>query len=126
MIQIMSRVDAAQFIAVNPDHPIIAIGEPQDNDVDDKITRHANNCLCLKFHDIEFERPGYETVTDEQISHAIDWAKDKDDLIVACRVGRSRSSAMAYIIACSKEKPEDAILVLDMFLHQPNRLIIVK
>jgi predicted protein tyrosine phosphatase len=124
MISIMSRREAAEVIASNPNYPIIAIGETTSDDVDEKIVSKAKNCLCLKFDDIEFERTGYKIVEAKQIRQAIEWAKDKDKLIVACRAGISRSSAMAYLIAASKEGPQEAINILDMSVHQPNPLVI--
>ena len=124
MIEIMSRKNASEFIENNKDYPIIAIGEQYSDDVKNMITDKATNCLCLIFDDVEVESPTRKTASKEQIQQAIDWAKDKDDLIVACRAGISRSSAIAYLIACSKSKPEEAVNILDMSIHQPNRLII--
>jgi predicted protein tyrosine phosphatase len=124
IIQIMSRRAAAKAIRLDPDYPIIAIGETYNNDVDEMITSVAKNCLCLKFEDIEHERVGYDTVKEEHIEQAVEWAKDKDKLIVACRAGISRSSAMAYIIASSRVGPEEAVKILNMEIHQPNRLVV--
>lgn len=124
IIQIMSRRAAARAIRLDPDYPIIAIGETYNNDVDEMITSVAKNCLCLKFEDIEHERVGYDTAKEDHIRQAIEWAKDKDKLIVACRAGISRSSAIAYLVASSKFGPQEAVKILNMEIHQPNRLVV--
>lgn len=122
-IQIMSRNKAEQFVKGNPDHPIIAIGEPTSEDVQ-RVTKNSKNCLCLLFHDIEMPRGGYTVVQKNHVEEAVAWAKDKEDLVVACRAGVSRSSAMAYIIMCSKYDPKEAIKVLDVDTHAPNQHVV--
>lgn len=123
MIQIMSRPAAINYISKYPDHPIIAIGETTNNGVE-KVTEIAKNCLCLMFDDIELNHIGRCTVQPEHIKQAVEWATDKPDLIIACRAGISRSSALAYVIESTRVGPEKALEILDMNKHQPNRLVI--
>ncbi len=119
MIQIMSRKKAIEFITNNPFYPIVAIGETNNDNVLELVSK-AKDHILLRFDDVEFERHGYKQVTLENIKHAIEWAKDKDDLIVACLAGISRSAAIAYLIGCSKVSPQEAINVLDKDIHLPN------
>lgn len=123
MITILSRDEAVNFIAKNPDHPIIAIGETFNNDVE-RVTSLANCCLCLRFNDIEYE--GKDCVQDHHIEEALEWAKPHEDLVVACRAGISRSSAFAYLIECTRSGPEAAKEILCPDIHQPNRLVVDK
>lgn len=125
-IRIMSRNDASAFIQLNPNYPIIAIGESDNNAVNEKIVSKAKNCLRLIFDDTELVSGSRKSVEDDQIRQAIEWAKDKDDLIVACAAGISRSSAIAYLVGCSKADPEEAIKILDLKEHQPNQLVIYR
>jgi predicted protein tyrosine phosphatase len=59
-----------------------------------------------------------------QIKEAITWAKDKDDILVQCEGGISRSAALAYIIACSKMHIQKALKVWNTNLHYPNAYIV--
>lgn len=125
MITILSRSDAVKAISKDPNRPIIAIGET-NSDAVEAITSIAKNCLCLRFDDITTAHPAYDKrrATKEQIEEAINWGKNKKDLIVACRAGISRSSAIAYLIECVITNPENAIKNLDYLKHQPNLHII--
>jgi len=120
----MSRKSAIRFISNNPKHPLIAIGESTNNEVK-KLTSIAENCLCLIFDDIEFNHYiSKKIVSAHHIAKALEWAKDKPDIIVACRAGISRSSALAYLIECTRTEPEKALEILDLGEHQPNRLVV--
>lgn len=120
MISIKSRRNAIAFIKENPDHPIIAIGETMSDSVL-KLSSIANNCLLLRFNDVSEPIASFHHVLPEHISQAMDFAKDKEDLVVACAMGISRSSALAYIIACSKGQ---GLEVLDPKIHRPNPLVV--
>jgi predicted protein tyrosine phosphatase len=124
MIRIMSRRQAQSALIYDPNIPIIAIGETFGHEVEDLILSKARNYICAKFDDVELERPGYSVATEDQIKQIIEWAKDKDDIIVACRAGISRSSAVAYLVESSKRGPEEAIKILDMAWHQPNPTVV--
>ncbi len=54
----------------------------------------------------------------------MDFAKGKDELIVSCQMGVSRSSATAYIIAAAALGPDEAFKVLDKTIHSPNGMVI--
>lgn len=117
----MSRRKALAFIKQNPDYPIIAIGEFDREEVD-QITSIAKNCLCLIFEDIEYY--GNNTVQPYHIEEAIKWAADKPDIVVACRAGISRSSAIAYVVEATRVGPEEALKIIDPQYHEPNKLVV--
>ncbi len=119
----MSRKAAISFISQNPNHPLIAIGESSSNAVKE-LTSIAKNCLCLIFDDIEFNHLSRQMVSEEHIKEALNWATDKPDIVVACRAGISRSSALAYLIECTRKSPDKALGVLNLNEHQPNRLVV--
>ncbi|WP_366535685.1 hypothetical protein, partial [Streptococcus pneumoniae] len=62
--------------------------------------------------------------TKEHVTKAINWCQDKENIMFACHMGISRSSAMAYVCACNEFDPEDAIGVLKLGYHTPNQLIV--
>lgn len=123
MVRIMSRAAAHAALLYDPYIPVVAIGETFGNEVE-QITSIAKDFICVKFDDIEIARPGYTTVNESQIKKILKWAENKDDFIVACRAGISRSSAIAYLIVAEKTSPEEAIKILDMAWHQPNPLVV--
>jgi len=123
MIKIMSRKAAIRFIEKNPNHPLIAIGESTGNSVRE-LTSIAKNCLCLIFDDVEFNHFSRTIVSEDHIETALEWAADKPNIVVACRAGISRSSALAYLIECTRVEPEKALDILDLNEHQPNRLVV--
>lgn len=61
------------------------------------------------------------------VKRILEWAKDKDkdEIIVHCTAGISRSSAIAYLIEYNRTKSIGSALgVLDKTKHNPNKLII--
>ena len=59
------------------------------------------------------------------VQKALDFAKGRDKLIVACQAGISRSSATAYVIQAAEVGPLEALKVLNPKIHSPN-LVVVK
>jgi predicted protein tyrosine phosphatase len=82
--------------------------------------------LPLIFDDVyhpEFHK-GSHFPTMEDVKQALDWAKDKTSILVHCHAGISRSSAIAYLIACQRVGPKEAIKLLNIHNHWPNILIV--
>lgn len=89
------------------------------------IKQYARNCLELFFHDIDFVRDGHIAPAREHVEAALAFAKDKDDLIICCQAGVSRSSATAFIIAAARfTTADEALKILDHKTHWPNHLIV--
>lgn len=64
----------------------------------------AYDHLTLRFHDISGPREGYVAPSADMVAKALAFA-DADDapLVVHCYAGVSRSTAVAYAIACARE-----------------------
>jgi len=76
------------------------------------------------FDDITAPRDGYIVPTHEHIRRILKWAMDRERIAVHCTAGISRSSAIAYLIACHRSSPKQALKVLNPLKHSPNRLIL--
>jgi predicted protein tyrosine phosphatase len=89
------------------------------------VSSAAKTCLHLQFDDVIVPREGRVLPSESDVKRSIAWAADKRDILVSCHGGISRSSAMAYLIACAREKsPRTAIELLDPSIHLPNELIV--
>jgi predicted protein tyrosine phosphatase len=134
-IRILSHREALpEVISHSKKYNVIFITNPGDPfyrpEMHDLII-HAQKALVCQFHDVEFDREkdnapywGYIGPTKKDIETIIEFAKNKDDLIVSCHAGVSRSSASAFVIVCSQENPKEALKILDKRRHDPNNLII--
>lgn len=82
--------------------------------------------LALNFDDVYDQRKhsDYKLPSMADVKSVIEWSRGKDQILVHCHAGISRSSAMAYLIACDKVGAQAAVGVLNPFLHWPNPLIV--
>lgn len=87
--------------------------------------KNFKSIIMEEFDDIESPEDVFIVPEEEHVSRILDWAKDKNNIAVHCTAGVSRSSAIAYLIACSKMPPSEAIKVLDWNYHSPNDLVIL-
>ncbi len=63
--------------------------------------------------------------TYDKVKDCIEWGKDKEELLISCAAGISRSSAIAYLIECANSNnPEASVNILDVHRHRPNQLIL--
>ncbi|MFA6292822.1 MAG: dual specificity protein phosphatase family protein [Victivallales bacterium] len=99
-------------------------GCPKAYTVFDTCHLNYNSIVCEEFDDIESPDPGFKVVTRPKVMRILKWAKDKDNVVVHCTAGISRSSAIAYLIACSRMHPSEAIKILDPKRHSPNALVV--
>jgi len=94
------------------------------------IDRNVINCASLfhlYFDDVwapEHLKYGYKLVREGQLAALFKWAEDKEDFTVHCTGGVSRSASIAYLLACLRMRPEDAILYLDNKIHYPNPFVV--
>ncbi|GIW79256.1 MAG: hypothetical protein KatS3mg105_1063 [Gemmatales bacterium] len=88
------------------------------------VATYAREYLHLQFDDIECDLPPFVSPSKPAIGKALAWSKGRERLAVACHAGISRSSAVAYVIACSQMPPEQAIKILRPGCHMPNELIV--
>ncbi|GLK81521.1 tyrosine phosphatase family protein [Methylopila turkensis] len=86
--------------------------------------------LALRFHDIAEPRAGLVAPTAGMVEEALAFAAaDDGPLVVHCYAGVSRSTAMAYAIACAREPGRDESELADELRRlsptaTPNRLIV--
>jgi len=101
----------------------------------DKVAGLCLSLLILRFNDLEDAHLNHISTTDlvkhglhyperGHIEAALDYAEDKKNLLVHCSAGVSRSSAIAYLIACSRVGPIEALRLLNSSLHWPNNRVV--
>lgn len=125
----MSMGKASATVKEKPDtYDVVSIRNTNRSYSDYKtISQKAKDCCEVYFDDVwlkKHELRGYKLATRKQIKDILKWAKGKDQLIVHCKMGKSRSSAVAYLIACMENDPERAITILDKHFHLPNEWIV--
>ncbi len=123
-LYILSRLAGSHFVKDHPETPIIIIKETTTslNKVE-KLTRAIDH-LVLSFDDIEVPYGIYLPASIEDITEGLKWAENKEEIAIACAAGISRSSAMAYIIACSRMNPDEALKYLNKEIHSPNQWMV--
>ena len=114
--------------AQGTDYSIVSIRNsnlPESNyAVFKKYRRNFRNIHVTVFDDIEYPQDGRAIVEPEQIKLILAWARNRRNIAVHCTAGISRSSAVAYLIACTRMPASDAIGLLDPDRHCPNDLVI--
>ncbi len=93
-------------------------------DVFDEFRNNYEDITMEWFDDIRAPQKGLTVPNEEHISRILKWAISKEHIAVHCTEGISRSSAIAYLIACQRSSPEEALKILDPMKHGPNRLIL--
>jgi len=129
-ITIGSVMDALRAMGQNKNLDIVSIFCERDKkrllndqniDFDEEI-KDYKNILRLSFDDV------FGMVEDspslEDVRKAIEWCKGKKQVMVHCYAGMSRSSALAYVIACSQMPVDHALQVINLKVHCPNDLIV--
>jgi len=132
MILIKSKRDALKIIENEPNkYNVVSLrGTAKDMSKDDQksFQKFSKDMIVGSFDDIFLEKHtqrGYVLPDIEQIRDILNWAKDKEDILVHCYQGVSRSSATALSIACMKYGAEYAVKLLNANIHKPNELILV-
>ena len=106
---------------------VITIEEP---DTDDPFRTDGVPQLVLQFHDIDMTMMGYVEPEPEHVQQALTFAREIDGpLLVHCRAGVSRSTAIALAIAADrlgagKERQACEWLWETYPQAQPNRLVV--
>jgi len=114
-------VDLSQYSGV------ITIEEP---DTEDPFRTDGVPQLVLQFHDIDMTMLGYVEPEPEHIQQALTFARETDgSLLVHCRAGVSRSTAIALAIAADRlgagnERQACEWLRETYPQAQPNRLVV--
>lgn len=100
-----------------------------DTHILDNLDDDTKGIFIKRFDDVshvKYENMGYTPPKQSDIKDILDWVKGEEpkNLMVHCWAGVSRSSATAYIIACTIMEPEEAIKLLIPGKHIPNEMII--
>jgi predicted protein tyrosine phosphatase len=131
----MSHEEAVAEVNAHPkEYAVIFITNPGENpfyrpELHDLVI-HAKKSLLLQFRDIELGRYDSEKTEwwlgpkPEHVEAVLKFAEDKDNFLCCCHAGVSRSSAMAYILACRNEDPKKALGMLETWRHSPNCLLV--
>jgi predicted protein tyrosine phosphatase len=90
----------------------------------EQVLSSATHSLMLQFDDIEKKENRFVLPTKDDVEAALNFANDKDNIVVSCTGGISRSSAIAFLIVAKREGIEEALKILNPKLHFPNSLII--
>jgi predicted protein tyrosine phosphatase len=101
---------------------IVSISDLSDEPV---IRGPSRGVLRVKFDDITEPWRGRKLVSEADIIRILDWCRDKDNIVVHCHAGQSRSPAVAYLIECLVSPPAEA--AARVFLpeeHSPNMRVI--
>lgn len=93
-------------------------------DIFEEYRNNYENIIVEYFDDIRFPQEGFTIPAKEHVMRILKWAVDKEHIAVHCTAGISRSSAIAYVIACQKSSPKEALKILDPMKHGPNHLIL--
>ena len=128
MIRIENRQVAAIILKKEPNRwSVVSIRDigATDHPVD-KVAAFSKELLILSFNDVlpEDKKFGYVPATFEQIKSAIEFARGKEDVLVHCDGGVSRSSALGYLIACDRVGSSEAVKLLNRSRHVPNSWIV--
>lgn len=121
MIEILSRKALLIRVSCEPQvHNVIIISE--DFNETKNIEPLCKDWITFFFDDV-INPQNPNAPAKSQVNAAIEWARDKSDLIVSCKAGICRSSAIAFLIAYDRD-PKTAIQTLNPLIHYPNELVI--
>jgi len=122
-MKILSRNNLKKEIEDQPDfYNVIAIGAIELELLG--ISKFCKDCIFSLFADV-INPDKNEAPTVQHVEDCIKWGLNKEDLLISCAAGVSRSASIAYLIECaSSGDPEASISVLDHRKHRPNQLIL--
>lgn len=133
-IEIHSAKSAARELYLNDGKwHVISLRTPPQHDGRphpvQNVQRNAKAMIVRQFDDVwkaKHERSGFILPTKEDVQACLDFVTNQqpENLLVHCDAGVSRSSAMAYVIACTMRPPQEALNLLNPMLHMPNERIV--
>lgn len=118
-MKILSRNDLFNLVKSNPKQiSAIVMHEFGKYDEVKEIVDLCKESLVLEMDDTTMIRTGGPT------KEAVEKALSVDYDYVSCKLGVSRSSAIAFLVECNKTDSETAIKQLDSAKHFPNELVL--
>jgi predicted protein tyrosine phosphatase len=111
--------------------PVVLLNDPGDNSRHIQlIEARASKFVRREFFDVVHAEPSYPVKPEQwHLEDIFHWVIKEDidlsNLIVTCFGGISRSSSIAYLVACLlKVDPYEAIKYLNLEKHYPNIRIV--
>lgn len=80
--------------------------------------------LTMHFDDVAGPYGNSIPPSQEHVKQMLDWSEGKEDMVIACHAGISRSSATALLIGLKNWGIDKAFSILDRKRHSPNPLIV--
>jgi len=118
------RSPAFKLLESNPGHwSVLFINNPGEP-MPVWVKKMSKDVLHLQFDDIIFPNKRLKMPDIDDVLDALEWTKEREDVLFTCHAGASRSAGMAYICACQEFYPEDAIHLLKPGIHTPNQKIV--
>jgi len=112
-----------QFLKENPNEFDALVITNVNYDFPKGVSELCKSHLQLIFDDVIGSKGSYLAPKKEQIEEALNWGKDKENVVVACHAGISRSSACAFLLAHQAWGIDKAFGILNKDVHWPNSLI---
>lgn len=122
-IKSLSHAQAIIFLSANKHKWHVICITNSDKLVPKDIQSYSKSYLNLVFDDIDCQLGNYILPSKVDVEKALDYCKGKDNIIVTCFSGTTRSPALVYAINCKRDYPTIAINSITQSCH-PNRLII--
>ena len=132
-ILICSQADAKKEVGAHRGYydviSIRGVRRPTDKYFDKDFEKNCKSLLKLYFDDVWLPRhanAGWVLPNKKTIKEALEWATNKENLLVHCKAGKSRSAAVAYLIGCMKTNDPEGVskALLKQGYHIPNELIV--
>ena len=79
--------------------------------------------LVMRFDDVAGPWKSAVVPTKEHVEKMLNWSEGKENMLIACHAGISRSSATALLIAVKNWGMDKGFGVLEKHKHNPNPLI---
>lgn len=123
-LRIMSHPAACGFLSIHRHEWDVICIVNSDGNAPLQIRTASRLMLPLVFDDIDYPMKGFILPQKDDVQKALEFAADKNRLIVTCQGGMSRSAALGYVILCQRLGAHNAIKYLIPVRHHPNRRII--
>jgi len=122
-IKILSYLACSDLLASHPKEWSVVVILDSDRTLSSFVEDKSIDFLKLKFDDIKRPRYGKMEPRIEDMTAALDFSRSRDQIIVCCRAGQSRSAALGFVLAYGKTGDE-AIGIWDPTKHKPNTKVL--
>lgn len=123
-IRICSYLAASDLLEHEPDQWDVIVVLDSDKVVTDFVKTTSRSLLVLCFDDIVTPLTNKRLPTEYMLQQGLAFSEGKEKLLISCRAGQSRSTALAYLIDCQERGASEAIKLINPKRHIPNPLIV--